>query len=109
MYSPISDMTMTTKRTSYPPKMKFQVVMELLNKNKTQAEITSEYWIWPTQQNKRKKQLLEEWSSIFEDKRKKKRRESDHQKQTDELHRKIGQLSIERDWLEKKIGIFPNL
>lgn len=100
---------MAKKRTNYSPEMKFQVVMELMNKNKTQAEITSEYWVWPTQQIKRKKQLLSEWSAIFVDKRKKQSREADHEKKISQLHQKIGQLSIECDWLQKKIGMFPNI
>jgi len=100
---------MAKKRKKYSAKMKFQVVMELVNKHKTQAQITSEYWVWATQQVKWKKQFLEEWSKIFEDKRLKKTRESDHQKKLDDLHKKIGQLSVERDWLQKKIGMFPDI
>lgn len=78
-----------------------QVVLEMLWKTKTQVEITSEYWVWPTQQSKWKKQLLENGVSIFEDKRKKISRESNKQKEIDRLHRKISQLTVERDWLEK--------
>lgn len=94
---------MAKKRTTYTGKMKLQVVIEMLSKNKTQAEITSEYWVWPTQQAKWRKQLLEEGASIFEDKRKKASIEADKQKEIDRLHQKIGQLSVERDWLEKKL------
>ena len=100
---------MAKKRTTYSPQMKFQVVMELINKNKTQAEITSEYWVWASQQIKWKQQLIADGATVFEDKRLKQARESDHEKKTNELYQQIGQLTVERDWLQKKIGIYSNI
>ena len=100
---------MAKKRKKYSKQFKFQVVMELISKQKTQAEILSEYGIHPSQQIKWKKDLMERWPELFEDKRVKQSQEKDHQKQVDNLYRQIGQLSVERDWLQKKIGIIDDL
>ena len=97
---------MAKKRKTYTPQMKMQVVLEMLSNTKTQAQITSEYGVWSTQQTNWKKQLLRSANVVFEDQRKKASREADTQKEIDDLHKKIGQLTVERDWLEKKIGIF---
>lgn len=52
---------------------------------------------------------MEHGPDLFEDKRMKKSQEKDHEKQLDKLYRQIGQLSVERDWLQKKIGIIDDL
>jgi len=88
---------------AYSAKFKLNVVLEILNKTKTQAQITSEYGIHPTQQSKWKKQFLDQAESVFSDKRKKDNQ--DNEKITDNLYKKIGQLSYEIDWLQKKTGI----
>jgi transposase-like protein len=95
---------MSKKRKVYSPKMKLQVVLELLSGRKTQAQITSEYGVHASQQIKWKKQLLEHGAEVFEDKRLRITRENNHEKQIEKLYQQIGQLSVERDWLQKKIG-----
>lgn len=100
---------MAKGRKKYSKQFKFQVVMELVSKQKTQAEILAEYWVHPSQQIKWKKDLMERWPELFEDKRFKQSQEKDHEKQIDKLYRQIGQLSVERDCLQKKIGIINDL
>lgn len=100
---------MARKRTRYSPEYKFQVVMELLSWRMTQAEITSKYWIHASQQIKWKKQLMENGSKLFEDKRLKETKEQDAEKREAALYQQIGQLTMERDWLQKKIGWIPGL
>ena len=92
-----------SKRKKYNAKFKAQVVKELISWRKTQAEITSEYGIHPTQQNKRKKQFEENLDSIFTDKRENPLKEQ--QKVVDWLYKQIGQLSYEVSWLQKKTWI----
>jgi hypothetical protein len=75
--------------------------LELLQGRKTQAEITSEYWVAPTQQNKWKEEFLREGARIFQDKRNKEYEEKD--KKIAYLERKVGQYAVETDWLQKKI------
>jgi len=100
---------MSKNRKHYAPDMKFQVVLALLSGRMTQAEVTSEYWVHATQQNKRKQEFMKHWPGLFKDQRFKEQIENDHYKVVSKLHETIGQLTVERDWLQKKIGRFPGL
>lgn len=92
---------MSKKRKVYDAKMKFQVVIELLQGRKTQAQIASEYWVHPNQQNRWKESFMKEWPKMFIDKRKKE--SDDDKKKIAQMERKIGQYAMEVDWLQKKI------
>ena len=100
---------MSKKRKQYSPEVKFQVILALLSWQMTQAEITSEYGVHSTQQNKWKQQFMKHWPGLFKDKRRTEQREKDQEKVVSKLHETIGQLTVERDWLQKKIGKFPGL
>jgi len=88
---------------TYSSKFKLKVVLEMIGNMRTQAQIASEYGVNPTQQSKRKKQFLENAELVFTDKRRKENQ--DAEKTIENLYKKIGQLSYENDWLEKKSGI----
>lgn len=92
---------MSRTRKTYSPEVKLQVVMDVIRWRKTQAEITSEYWVHPNQQIRWKEEFLKEAPNIFKDKRKKEN-ESD-KKKIAQLERKVGQYAMEVDWLQKKI------
>lgn len=92
---------MARNRKTYDAKTKFNVVIELIQWRKTQAQITSEYWVHPTQQTKRKEEFMKWWVAIFQDKRVKEYEDKD--KKIEVMERKIGQFAIEVDWLQKKI------
>ena len=100
---------MATKRKKYSAKMKFEVVLALISWRMTQAEITSEYGVHATQQSTRKQQFMRQGSNLFVDQREKANQERNHEKVVSKLHETIGQLTVERDWLEKKIGRFSSL
>lgn len=100
---------MAKKRQKYSAAMKFEVVLALVSWRMTQAEVTSEYWVHATQQNKRKQQFMKQGSTLFIDQREKVNQEKDHEKVVRKLHETIGQLTVERDWLEKKIGRFSHI
>lgn len=91
---------MAIKRKKYSSKEKFQVVIELLKWRKTQAQITTEYWVHPTQQNKRKDDFMREWPLIFEKDHQKYDEQKD--KEMEKLHKIIGQYAVEVDRLQKK-------
>ena len=92
---------MAKKRKSWTAQQKFQVVLELFKWRKTQAEITSEYGVHVTQQNKRKQQFMEWWATVFEHKQDNERKE--HKQEVEKLHKVIGQYAVEVNWLQKKI------
>lgn len=91
---------MWINRKKYSSKFKLQVVLELLSWKKTQSEITSEYNVHPTQQNKWKQQLLKNAQELFKNKRDKENK--DNEKLIEQLYKQIGQVTYERDWLKKK-------
>jgi len=85
-----------TPRTSV---FKKKVAMEALREEKTLSQIASQYGVHPIQVSKWKKALIDGAESIFEDKRSR-RKEEDVSRE--ELERKIGQLTIELDFLKKR-------
>ena len=92
-------MTLTRKRHSIQTKVK--VALEAIRGARTTAEISSQYSVHATQINTWKKQALEAIAEAFSSKRK--RREDDQEALVDELYKQIGQLTVERDWLKKKL------
>ena len=92
-------MTLTRKRHSIQTKVK--VALEAIRGARTTAEISSQYSVHATQINTWKKQALEAIAEAFSSKRK--RQEDDQEALVDELYRQIGQLTVERDWLKKKL------
>jgi len=49
-----------------------------------------------------KKQLLENIAGVFSTQKK----TVNHAKKFDELYRQIGEVTVERDWLKKKLNLF---
>jgi transposase-like protein len=81
---------------------KKKIAIEALREDKTIEEIAKEYSLNRVQVSQWKKELLDGAEAIFERKGRKKARQDDHK---EALERKIGQLTIEIDWLKKKLGI----
>ena len=82
---------------------KRKVALEAIREKKTINEIASAFDVHPVQVGKWKKQLLDGIDSIFESSSKKKK---ELQEKTDNeiyLHEKIGRLTVELDWLKKKL------
>jgi transposase-like protein len=88
-------------RTLRTAAFKKKIALEALREDKTANELASQYGVHPIQVAKWKKELIEGAESIFEDKRKRKKPEDIDQ---EVLERKIGQLTIELDFLKKKLG-----
>ena len=92
---------MSMKRKRYTAKEKFEIVIELFKWRKTQAQITSEYWVHPTQQNTWKEQFMKHWADVFA---KEDNSILDEKiKEVERMHKIIGQYAVEVDWLQKKI------
>ena len=87
---------MGTKRKQHSAEFKAQVAMAALAGDKTLAELASEYGVHPTMISTWKQELVKNASGLFERGNKK---PEDAQKVIDHLHRKIGQLQVERDFL----------
>jgi len=87
-------------RRNHSAAFKAKVALEAVKKEKTIAQLSSEYGVHPNQITQWRKRLLDELPDIFSRKRKKK--ETDAEALQSELYRQIGQLKVELDWLKKK-------
>ncbi len=90
-------------RKRYTAEFKAKVALEATKEIKTLNELSSEYGVHAAQISLWKKQLLESIAGVFITHKK----SIDHTKKFDELYRQIGEVTVERDWLKKKLSSFP--
>jgi transposase len=89
---------MGVKRKQHNADFKARVAMSALSGEKTLAELSSEFGVHPTMISTWKQELVKRAGELFE--RGNKAPSTDGtQKVIDDLHRKIGQLQVERDFL----------
>ena len=86
-------------KKSYGSKFKSQVALEAIRGDRTIAEIAGDYNLHPNLVSQWKKKLLKEAAELFATKKEK---DAETQYAEDELLRKIGQLNVENDFLQKK-------
>jgi len=91
-------MTKTPRTASFKKK----IALEAIKEDKTMSQIASQHGVHPIQVAKWKKELVEGANSIFE---RKNARSKDTDTSREILERKIGQLTIELDFLKKKLGM----
>ena len=94
---------MTNKKT-YSSKIKGKVAIATIKGDKTLAEISSLYNVSPKRACVWKKQLLEQVNLVYENGNGKQRIEIEYENKISDLHRKIGELSIENEYLKKKLN-----
>jgi len=88
-------------RRKWSAAQKFEIVLHAIKGEKTLTEICKRYMVSPTQVNARKKQLLEQGSQIFSKSSKSATDAIDTENTQRILYEKIGQLTVERDFLKK--------
>ena len=91
-----------SKRKIFTSAEKAKVALAAVKGLKTINEIAQEYGVHPTQVNQWKKELLDNVSSLFEGKRGPK--PINPQSDPERLYAKIGQLTVERDFLARRPG-----
>ena len=79
--------------------------LEAIRGEKTVAEIAAHHEVHPNQVTSWKSQLLENAAAIFGGEA----LAADGKERIRELHEKIGELTVERDFLEGALGKFPGL
>jgi len=97
---------MSKKRKVYSAEFKSKLVLEVLEGELTLNEIASKYEILPNNLKNWKKQFLENMSLAFDKSAVVKEYKEEIailQKDSDALAKKVGTLTIERDWLEGKL------
>lgn len=90
---------MKKQNRKHTPEFKARIAFEAIQGIKTQNEIAKEYEIHPITVSKWKNELLARMPEIFASENPKKSTGKDHEK--DNLQRKVGQLTMEVDFLEK--------
>ena len=91
---------MKAKRRRHDSAFKARVAREAMKEEKTIHQIAKENDLHPTQVTEWKKMLVENIADVFEGG--KRAGKEDFEKEREKLHSKIGQLTVEVDFLEKK-------
>ena len=91
-----------SKRKNHAPAFKAKVALLALSGAKTIAELSSEFSVHQTQIHRWVKQLKESATGIFSGEIR--TEEAKKEKELHELHAKIGQLTVERDFLARARG-----
>jgi transposase len=92
---------MKRKRRNHSPAFKAKVALEAAKEEKTLAELAQQYELHVNQISTWKQELLEGMSSLFEKEGGVKR---DQEEEVKELYAKIGELTMEKDFLSHKLG-----
>jgi transposase-like protein len=91
---------MKKQRRKHSAEFKAQVALEALKGMNTINEIAAKYEVHPVQVGNWKKELLDRVPEVFE--RKNSKKDKTDEREREQLERKVGQLTMEVDWLEKK-------
>ena len=93
------------QKRSYTAEFKTKVILELLRGEREVNEIASEYEIAPNQMRNWKAEFLDNAVVAFDRNRDRKLRDEldSKQREADQLAKKVGQLTIEVDFLKKTL------
>ena len=95
-----------TKRKQHNPEFKARVALEALKGEQTVADLASRFGVHQTMIHQWKKALLDGAPDIFQRVRNQAEPEADGARIMD-LHAKIGELTVERDFLEQGLRLLP--
>ncbi len=88
-----------TKRRRFTAEFKARVALETLRGDKTVQEIAARSKVHPNQLSAWKRQAIDGLSEVFSNGVDRARR--DHESEVRDLHAKIGELTVERDFLAR--------
>ena len=90
------------KRRSFSAEFKARVALDALSGAYTMAELAAKYDVHPNMIAQWKRQAKESLPEVFS--KKTDRSEADREAELKELHAKIGQLTVENDFLSRAFG-----
>ncbi|WP_293005143.1 transposase [Nitrosomonas sp.] len=91
---------MSKKRTQYSSEFKAKIALSVIREDETIPQLAARYGIHPTQINSWKRQLIEQAAELFS---RSNSSSKENGQTTDNLHRVIGRLTVERDFLARKL------
>jgi len=92
---------MSNKRKKYSADFKAKVALAAIRNEETTAELAQRFGVHPTMIATWKRSLLDGAVDIFDKHQKTKKQSA---AQVDELHRQIGKLKVDNDFLSRKLG-----
>ncbi len=92
---------MSQKRKQYSSDFKAKVALAAIRGDETVPQLAARHGLHPTQINTWKRQLTEQAAELFS---RDKGRNKEDEHSVDDLHRVIGQLTVERDFLVRKLN-----
>ncbi len=92
---------MSRKRRNHSNAFKAKVALAAVKGDRTMAELADQFQVHPNQIQTWKKKLIQDAEEVFEKGHSGKHNEEG---QIKELHAKIGELSMEKDFLSKALG-----
>ncbi len=93
------------KRRTFSPEFKSRLVLEVLREERPLGEIAKEHGISPNQLRNWKAEFLKNADRAFSESKDEKELRAKYKEKEDENHAlmaKVGQLTMENDWLKKK-------
>ena len=93
---------MSGKRRRFSGEQKARIALEALRGDRTPQEIASKHQVHPNQVGAWKRQAVEGMAEVFS--KGAERRSRDHESEVRDLHARIGELIVERDFLSRGSG-----
>ena len=102
---------MKSKRRHLSAEFKARVAKEAIKEQQTIAELATQFEVTPSQISQWKKELEDRMAELFAKSNKRQNEAAKQERQVERLERKVGQLVIEKEFLQKKcvqLGIDPS-
>lgn len=94
---------MSMKKRKHPPSFKATVGLEAIKEQQTISQLASRFDLHPTQVRRYRDHVRSHVSDLFKDDVSKQLASKDQL--IDRLYRQVGSLTMEMDWLKKKLGV----
>ena len=96
-----------TKKKVYPPEFKAKIVRELVEGDDSVGVVAASHHLNAGMVARWRKQLFDDAAIVFaqeQELRKDRELQEKHDREVDNLNRIIGQLTVERDYLQRSLG-----